>query len=135
MDKVADSDSLGMRLEPLRWLLEEGQGGPGCRRSERKDGLGCGGRCSFHTCRMNQHPPRKRGGDLPTGEEAAPHSWPWGQRAAAGSRGVGIGGVLGGEGALLHPFLFSSPRLFWETGQFRTLCEARTPGRVLEPEK
>lgn len=43
-DKGADPHSLVMRLESLRWLSEEGQGGPGCRGLEREDGLGCGGR-------------------------------------------------------------------------------------------
>lgn len=42
-----------------------------------------------HMANRRPRSPRKCGGkNVPTGEEAAPHSWPsWGQRAAAGSLG------------------------------------------------
>lgn len=65
------------------------RGGSGWSRlpEVREGDLGCGGRALLpHMAHRRRHPPRKCGGDVPTGEEAAPCSWPsWGQLAAGES--------------------------------------------------
>lgn len=78
-----------MRLPPLLWPPVEGLCGSGYRRSESVTYDVEGGRSS-PTCLTEGTalPPGKHGEEVPTGEEAAPCSWPfWGQRAAAESQG------------------------------------------------
>lgn len=88
-------------------------------------------------CRTSQHPLRKHGGDLPTGEEATPPSWPWGQQAAAGSWG---GAVRRGQ-CPSPPISFFFPKAILGNRPIQGPLEARgalckAPStREIEPEK
>lgn len=96
------------------WLLEEAQDGLHPRRLERVTWGMEGGHISPPWLGEGAAHPRKHGEDVPTGEEAVPHSWPcWGSKQLQGA-------PRRTERCPSPPIFSSSPVLFWEGGDVRT---------------